>query len=201
MRDEKLSHIAIRISCPSCGASVSVDAIKCEYCNSPLVISEFRSFWGMGEEFAQKYVNFYSENVMGDNFAIVYSAGMCYLKLRLFDRAYNCFDKAISLNRNNSEAYFFVAISLLNGKKPFLSNRATIEKIEQNIKAAITIEPRGVYYYFWAYIKYDYFERKHLKTSPTHDGCLSASKANHVTDFDKTMVFDIIGVERPDVLN
>lgn len=196
--DEKLSHIAVSLSCPSCGAAVSVDAKKCEYCNSPLVLSEFNSLWGMEKEYAQKYLNSYSSAVTGDNPAISFSAGMCCLKLRLFNKAYGYFDKAISLNLNNCEAYFFAAITLLNGKKPFLSNRETIDKIEQNIKAAIAIEPRGIFYYFWAYIKYDYFERKFLKTSPNHIECFNTAKEHNVTNADKKMVFDIIGIEKPD---
>lgn len=196
-----MSHIAISVSCPSCGATVSVDNKKCEYCNSPLIISEFNSVWEMGNEFAKKYLNSFSNVTVGDNPAISFSAGMCCLKLRLFDRAYGYFDKAISSNPNNCEAYFFTAVSLLNGKKAFLSNRVTIDKIEQNIKAAIAIEPRGIFYYFWAYIKYDYFERKHLKTSPNRDECLSASKEHNVTELDKKMVFDIIGIEKPTVLD
>ncbi len=110
---------------------------------------------------------------------------MCCLKLRLYEKAFNYFDKAISFNFNNCEAYFYAAISLLDGKKAFLANRETIDKIESNIKAAIAIEPRGIFYYFWAYIKYDYFKRKFLNTKPDYNECLLHSAEKKTSNFDK----------------
>lgn len=194
-----LSFTAISLTCPSCGALVSLENKKCEYCNSPLIFSEFNSFWGTENVNAQRYLSSYSTSspTIYENPEVNFSAGMCCLKLRLFDKAFNYFDKAISFNFNNCEAYFYAALSLLDGKKAFLSKRDTIDKIEQNIKAAIAIEPRGIFYYFWAYIKYDYFKRKFLNTTPDYKECLLHSAEKNTLDFDKKMIFDVIGVQRP----
>ena len=194
-----MSFSAVILNCPSCGAVVSLENKKCEYCDSPLTYSEFNSVWAMDNGIVQKYLSAYSgaDSLLYKNPEVNFSAGMCCLKLRLFDRAYDFFDKAINCNFNNSEAYFYAAVSLLGGKKAFLSRRETIDKIEQNIKAAITIEPRGIFYYFWAYIKYDYFKRKFLNTMPDYNECLQNSVERNTSDFDKKMVFDIIGVEKP----
>ena len=48
----------------------------------------------------------------------------------------------------------------IRGKKAFLSNKSTITQIETFINDAISIESKGVYYYFMAYIKFDYYKRK-----------------------------------------
>lgn len=51
----------------------------------------------------------------------------------------------------------------------FASYRSpNINKAEEYLNAACMIEPKGFYYLFWAYIKYDYFERKFLNTSPDY---------------------------------
>ena len=52
---------------------------------------------------------------------------------------------------------------LLEGKKAFLTTRTVINQIETYINDAISIEDKGVYYYFWAYIKYDYYKRKSFR--------------------------------------
>ncbi len=197
-----MSFTVINLTCPSCGALVSLENKNCEYCDSPLIFSEFNSFWGLDDVNAQKYLTSYSNSSSSiyENPEINFSAGMCCLKLRLYEKAFNYFDKAISFNFNNCEAYFYAAISLLDGKKAFLANRETIDKIESNIKAAIAIEPRGIFYYFWAYIKYDYFKRKFLNTKPDYNECLLHSAEKKTSNFDKKMVFDIIGIQRPTVL-
>ena len=71
------------------------------------------------------------------------------------------FDKALENNFDNSEAFFYAAICRLGGKKAFIiKDRSIINKIEEYIQAALMIEELGIYYYFWAYIKYDYYKRK-----------------------------------------
>lgn len=69
---------------------------------------------------------------------------MCYLKLKLYDKALSAFEKAMEDNFDNSETFFYAAICLLKGRKAFLLNRTEIDKAEEYINAAIMIEPRAV---------------------------------------------------------
>jgi len=128
------------------------------------------------------------------------SLAMCYLKLKLYDKALVAFEKAIEDNFDNSETFFYAAICLLGGKKAFLVQRPTIDKIEEYINVAMTIEPRGIYHYLLAYIKYDYFERKFFKTSPTYKEALQNATDAGVSPFDIEQLFGILGVSRPEVL-
>ena len=75
--------------------------------------------------------------------------------------------------------------------------RPEIDKIEEYINAALMIEPRGIYYYFLAYIKYDYFNRKFFKTSPTYQEALVMAEQAGYSPFDAEQLFAILGVERP----
>ena len=100
-------------------------------------------------------------------------------------------------NFDNSETFFYAAVCLLKGRKAFLCNRPEIDKIEEYINAAIMIEPRGVYYYLLAYIKFDYFNRKFFKTSPTYQEALAMAQQQGYSPFDAEQLFGILGVERP----
>ena len=122
------------------------------------------------------------------------SVAMCYLKLKLYDKATEAFERAMEDNFDNSETFFYAAICRLRGKKAFLAQRADIDKIEEYINAALMIEPKGIYYYFLAYIKYDFFERKYLNTSPNYQECVRMAYDLGTSDYDKKMLFNILGV-------
>jgi hypothetical protein len=91
-------------------------------------------------------------------------------------------------------------IDIHNGKKAFLNQRPTIDKILEYINAAIMIEPKGIYYYYLAYIKYDYFERKHFRTSPNYLEAIRMATDAGLSDYDIEQMYAILGVARPDVL-
>lgn len=197
-----MSHSVIEMNCPGCGAPVFVSDKTCKYCHRPVVISTFNNVCDMPIQEVNKYVDVYT-NVLREvpnSQAINFSIAMCYLKLKLYDKAIRAFDKAVVSDLNNSEIYFYSAISLLKGKKAFLQQRATIDQIQEYINAAITIEPKGIYYYFWAYIKYDYFKRKCFATSPDYAELFDRAKCLGISEFDVCQLYSILGVIRPECL-
>ena len=125
---------------------------------------------------------------------------MCYLKLKLYDKALEAFENAIVDNFDNSETFFYAAICLLKGKKAFLAQRPEIDKVEEYINAALMIDPRGIYYYFWAYIKQDYYNRKFFNTSPTYQEALMSAQNSGLSPVDVEQLYGILGVPRPDEL-
>jgi len=135
-----------------------------------------------------------------DNKDLNNSLAMCYLKLKLYDKALLAFDKAMEDNFDNPETFFYAAICVLGGKKAFLMQRPEIDKIEEYINAALAIEPRGIFHYFLAYIKYDYFERKYFNTSPNYQQALTNANGAGVSPYDIEQLYGILGVSRPDVL-
>ncbi len=196
-----MPHTVIEINCPGCGARVSTEQKECEWCHKPIIISTFNSVYSMPipevNKFASAYSKALSENP--DNADLNNSIAMCYLKLKLYDKALPAFEKAMETDFENSEIFFYAAICLLKGKKAFLQNRPTIDKIEEYINAAIMIEPRGIYYCFLAYIKYDYFSRKYFKTSPTYSEALNSAEQQGYSSYDVEQLFNILGVEKPNI--
>jgi hypothetical protein len=103
-------------------------------------------------------------------------------------------------NFEDSAPFFYAAVCLLKGQKAFVLMRPEIDKIEEYINAAVMIEPRPIYRYFLAYIKYDYFGRKFFKISPTWQEALQQAKDEGVSDADITQFYQMLGVERPTCL-
>lgn len=192
----------IDLVCPRCGGPIAIGETICQYCYSPVVISTFHSVYSMPIKKIKNYTEDYKKFILknpnsANDKELNNSIAMCYLKLRLYDQAYDSFVKAIEGNFDNSETYFYAAVSLLRGKKAFLAQRKDINKAIEYIDAANMIEPKGIYYYFLAYIKYDFFERKYLNTSPNYLQCLTTARNLGVSNYDINMLFDILGVTKP----
>ncbi len=194
-----MSQQIIQLECPGCGARVAPDATRCEYCDQPVIITSFNSIANMTAPMVNKYANSFSNSLKSapDNEILNVSAAMCYLKMKLYDKAKSAFEKAIENNIDNSEAYFYAAVSLLKGKKAFLASRSVINKVEEYINAANLLEERGIYHYFLGYIKYDYFDRKCLNTSPAWQECLSTAEMLGTSEYDKVNLFELLAVPRP----
>jgi len=190
----------IDLNCPGCGARVSTEQKECIYCHAPIVISSFSSAQTLSPLELNKYASAYrkalSENP--DNQDLNMSVAMCYLRLKIYDKAIPAFEKAIEDNFDNSESFFYAAVSLLRGKKAFLAPRTDIDKAVEYINAALMIEPRGIYHYFLAYIKYDYFERKSLNKSPNWQEHKNEAMIAGVSSTDITQFFEMLQVEIPE---
>lgn len=188
----------IELECPGCGRSVTTGQKECS-CGRPIIISTFNSVYSMPMPEINKYANSYRKALVDnpDNKELNTSIAMCYLKLKLYDKALVAFEKAMEDNFDNSETFFYAAVCLLEGNKAFLSKRPTIDKIEEYINAALMIEPKGIYYFFWSYIKYDYYNRKFFNTKPNYQEVLQMSNENGVSEFDKEQLFSILGVPKP----
>ena len=62
------------------------------------------------------------------------------------------------------------------------------------------IEELGIYYYFWAYIKYDYYKRKFLNTTPTWQELLEKAQQIGLSPTDVDQLYAILKVDRPSCL-
>ena len=193
----------IDMSCPNCGAAVDTGQNSCKYCRQPIVISTFTSVKDMPLPLINQYANAYRQALTGDpdNCDLNTSIAMCYLKLKLYDQALKAFEKAVVDNFDNSETFFYAAICLLKGQKAFLAQRSMIDKIEEYLNAALMIEPRGIYYSFQAYIKFDYYSRKSFRTKPTYQEALAMAKQVGVSPFDYEQMYAIMNVSCPQALS
>ncbi len=187
------------MSCPTCGATVSHDQKECEYCGNALMITSFQSIESMPMPNLNKHLASYRQALVNepDDKDLNISAAMCFLKLKQYNFALAAFEKAMPYNFDNSEVFFYAAVCLLQGKIPFLHLRPTIDKIISYMESALMIETRGIYYYFMAYIKHDYFKRKFLNVSPAFTDHLNDARNAGVSDYEIEQLFALLGTQRP----
>lgn len=182
-------YSVIALNCPHCGASVSIEWEKCKYCDSPIMITSFDSIYSLTADEIQKYIKQYQKidknnSARSPSFAI----GMCYLSLEMYEKALEKFEDVILNDFDNADAYFYASICCLEGKNPFLVNRKKINSAEKYLNAAITVERRSVFLYFYAYIKYNFYERKSLYTNPTHIDLLKEATSMGISESDKRLL-------------
>lgn len=164
-----MSTEVISLKCPNCNAGVDTSMTECPACDKPIIFRQISQASVMPMPLVNKYLGAYRalESEHPGNKDLNTAMGICFLKLKMYDKALAAFEKAMPDNFDNAEPFFLAAVSLLQGKKAFLAQRAAIDKIEEYLNAATMIEMRPVFYYFMAYIKKDYFDRKYLNTTPS----------------------------------
>lgn len=197
-----MAHQIVELECPGCGTPITTSTRQCPQCFREIVISTFNSVSSMSPLEINKQANAYRKAMVNnpDDKSLNMSIAFCYLKLKLYDKALPCFEKAIEDNFDNSEVYFYAAIALLKGKKAFLAPRTVIDQIEEYIQAALMIEPKGIYYYFWSYIRYDHHYRKSYMMSPNYRDLLGQAEQAGLSQADIEELYSILEVQRPDCI-
>ena len=170
----------ISINCPNCGASITTQTRQCEYCLQEIFVKSFKSLASKPTPQVNKYMASYREasEKNPNNKDLNISIGLCFLRLKKYDQATEYFVKAQAENFDDATPFFYAAVARLRGKKPFRHNREEIDKMMEDIQAAMDIEPAVEQYYFMSYIKRDYFERKSINTSPSWESYLKDAVDN-----------------------
>ena len=120
--------------------------------------------------------------------------GMCFAKLKQYDKALTFLDKATEDNWEDDGAWFMTAVCLLRGKKPFLAQRQDINKAIDCLNTANQINPSSLNYVLLGFIKEDYFERKYLNVSPSAaEEYAKASEYGNIDD-DKSTLASLLGL-------
>jgi tetratricopeptide (TPR) repeat protein len=194
------------IQCQQCKHTFTEDQVVseglCPACDLPYNIKNYKTVSSMPLPQVNKYISTIQTQIAENpqDKMLNSSLGICFLKLKLYDKALPKFELAMEDNYSDPAPYFYAAICLLKGKKAFLAMRPEIDKIESYLDAAISLDPRGIFYYFRSYIRYDYFSRKSYKVTPVWQEFLQNANNAGVSQDDITEFYQICGVERPDCL-
>ena len=197
-----MAQQVVELTCPGCGARLATGQINCDWCHKPVNITTFQSGYDMPVPIVSKYANEYNKALATDqnDKELNASVGMCYLKLKQYEKAGIAFEKAIEDNFDNSELFFFAAICILNGKRPFQCPKKNIDKAIGLLDSACMIEPRGIYYYLQAYLAYDYYSLKQLRCNPGPEEYLNRARQAGIPGMDLSLLKDILGQEFPAAL-
>ena len=187
------------LKCLGCGAPISPDQKRCRYCKREIYISSFSSVLQQSEYDFERTRRFYKEREgQEDQPGLDHAEGMCYLRLSMYDEAYACFEKAIRKNFDDSETYFLAAIALLKGKNPFRLLKKEVDTAMTLVKDALSIEAAPIYYYFLAYLTYDYYGRKLLRAQVPWQTWLQKALEAGVSQGDREEFHKITHTKEPD---
>ena len=124
----------ISLSCPNCGAPVSTRQNNCEYCQSPVIITSFTNIADMPLPQISKYADSYKKTLAEnpDSQDLNLSIGICYLRLKMYEKASASFEKAMEDNFDNPEPFFWVGFC---EKKTVCHSPPVITKIKEYLNS------------------------------------------------------------------
>ena len=194
-----MSLQVISLECPGCGASLSMDMKNCPRCKGPVIITSFNSVCNMADLRAKKLAIGYQKALATnpDSLELRKAVALCHLKLGTCDKAYEVLYQLLDDNFDDSELFFYAAVSLLKGKRPFLAQLSNVKKIQEYMDAAMLIEERGVYHLFLAYVKLDYYARKALRIVPNWQDEVKLARQYGVSAEDTRILFEMLKVPVP----
>ncbi len=87
----------IELECPGCAAALSMDMKICPKCYRPIIISSLNTIREFTTMDLKKHTNTYNKAMAAnpDSYELNMSLAFCYLKLKLYDKAIPCFEKAL----------------------------------------------------------------------------------------------------------
>lgn len=192
------------LQCPSCFCTISADQENCEYCGNKIVIETINDMSNLSSEALRNYGRSYTKNLeqgIGDRQEMEGALAFIFLKMKLYEKAEDHFSKAVDEFCNNPDLYYGWAISILRGKGAYGCYRETVDEAMSYLNAALSIEKKGIYYYFQAFLSYDYFFSKGFRVSPNYVDYLNlAIGTRNLTRADINHLYELLNVPCPDKL-
>lgn len=193
----------INLKCSNCGDSLTERQTICESCMQPVVIKRMASLSGLSPLELNKRGRLLAQEAQkgGEHSSDAnFTAGCCFLRLNLYDQALLRLEKAFNEDMENAEAYFYAAVALLKGKRPFLTPLVNLRKAQEYINAAIMIDDRPLFHYLLAYIKLDFYSKKFLRIEPNWEFELRTALSRGLQEEETHDLFELIGQHCPDEL-
>ena len=190
----------INLKCSNCGDSLAESQTTCESCGMPVVIKHMSSIRGLTPQELNKRGRLMSQEAAkgGElSSAASFTAGCCFLQLKLYEPALSNFEKAFSADMDNAEAYFYAAVSILKGRRPFLVPLADLRKAEEFVGAALMIDDRPLFHYLLAYVKFDFYAKKFLRVQPDWKFELQRALSTGIKQDDQFELFELLGQDCP----
>jgi tetratricopeptide (TPR) repeat protein len=158
--------------CPQCGAPASITDKKCKYCSAEFIVSNLFEIINLSKTNLNKYVNHFTEITKTEtsNAESFFSLGLCYLQLKMYPLSIHNFKEAITRMPENSDFYYYYALSLIKGRRPKTLHLNEAKEILEYLDTATQLDPSiAKYDYLHSIIKYDYFRSNGLKVNPPTD--------------------------------
>ncbi len=127
------------------------------------------------------------------------SKGVRFLNYGQYPQAMSCLHTAMQQEPSNPDVYFYTAVGLLEGKRPFLVTKPAINQVLEQLDTAVSIEERAVYFALRAYVKYDYHSRKMIRAVPDYQAEWARALRAGITAQQMEQLFALLRVNKPDI--
>jgi tetratricopeptide (TPR) repeat protein len=175
------------IECPGCGfPQSSASARNCEQCGNLLIVQSLTFLDGADEKSVRIHLKNYRARLKDDpdDCASHIGMGICYLTLKLYDRASEELAKAVDLAPESGDPYYYAALALLQGKRPRVHTHSCIKKVEEMLHAAEELDgTKHIHCLLWAAVKRDYYDfNGMIPRPPSVDELLSRASQRERND-------------------
>lgn len=192
------------LQCPSCFCTISPDQDVCEFCGNKIVVESISDLANVTAESLRNYGRSYQKNIdsgVGDKMEMEGALAFVFLKLKLYEKAELHFSQAVDDFCSNPDLYYGWAISILRGRGAYGCYRETIDEAISYLKAALSIEKKGIYYYFLAFLTFDYFYAKGFHVTPSYNDYINmAIETHNLTRADINQLYELLNVNCPNEL-
>lgn len=173
--------------CPQCGAPASQKQKTCIYCKSPFIVDSLLQLSYFDKDGVNKYIHAFKNKASDiDLIESSLGLGLCYLNIANYSLATVQFKKLLEISPEMPDAYYYLAMSIIKGRRIKILTLKEIKEIEELINTARELNSESFKYdLLMAAIKYDYYRTNGLKVNSPTDDELIASAINKGIDADE----------------
>jgi len=190
--------------CGECGTQVAVPQDSSSAGNSrssSVTIGDIGVMRGTIDQSTHAHTTIGSQmNVTGDlnvrlegtskpTYTELMARGRQALASKLYQSAIDSFNHAVQMDNKQSDAYFYLALATLQGKRPKLVSLTTARTVEQLLQSAVNCDERCAHaYLLWALIKDDAYAQNGI----TQHAPTSAELLRNAGSVDEGKLADIL---------
>ena len=198
--------MATVIKCYNCGNETifqeGEETKKCRSCKKTIVMKkmvEVNELTPIQKEIQKMNLQMALNKVdnKNDKNEIIMSLGLIALSSGSYNVAQTFFKQLIDQNVTSGDVYFYYCLALLNGKRPFLHLRSTVDQIIQYLDFALALESKGEYYYLQALMIYDYYKLKSLRHERNYAQLLQMATYLGISQGEINEIYKVVKMNKP----
>jgi tetratricopeptide (TPR) repeat protein len=131
------------------------------------------------------------------NAASLLRRGVEMISLCAYEQAIAAFRQAIDAEPSASEAYYYLALSQLRGKRPMALSYSEAEAITQHLKTACRLDGQQAHFlYLWALVKLDFYINNGFEDRPPYiEDLLDSAEHNNLNQPVIRQLLEHVGAE------
>lgn len=187
--------------CPQCGAAASPSDKNCSYCQAEFFVTSIAYLDNLDAGGVAKYLKAYKDLAVQnpESGEGLLGLGLCYLSMGTVPLAQKYFDQVIEEHPEISQAYYYSALTYINGKRVMSVPLKDIRIIENNLNLAASLDPDAAHVrVLMAMVRRDYYLMNGMREPQPGSAELIAGLAGaRINKAEAERLFNTVKVEQP----